>query len=193
MSFKIRLLNKRSGNTTPRTQIQTLKRQHHRMWIASGLVLALSGCFDSDDDNDYQAPEENAAPVAVDQMLTTQADIAFDGTLTATDEDGDALTFGLGENGSLGSAEVNTDGTFTYTPNAQVTGSDSFTFTVSDGVNPDVTATVSVTIEAQQVSFSSYTRDAFSQASTDEPLPVNGREFIQDADDTTFDDLLIGQ
>ncbi|MEC7480574.1 MAG: Ig-like domain-containing protein, partial [Pseudomonadota bacterium] len=95
--------------------------------------------------------------------------------------------------GGLGNAEINADGSFTYTPNAQVTGSDSFTFIVSDGVNPEVTATVSVTIEAQQVSFSSYTRDAFNQAPTDEPLPINGREFTQDADDTTFDDLLIGQ
>ena len=95
MSMKIRLLNKRGGNTAPNKQTPSL-RQQHRMWIASGLVLALSGCFDSDDDNDYQAPEENVAPVAVDQMLTTQADIAFDGTLTASDEDGDALTFGLG-------------------------------------------------------------------------------------------------
>ncbi|MHC6647391.1 Ig-like domain-containing protein [Alteromonas sp. HB246098] len=192
MSTKIRLFNECSGNTAPNKQT-SVNRQQHRLWIASGLVLALSGCFDSDDDNDYQAPEENSAPVAVDQMLTTQADIAFDGTLTATDEDGDALTFGLGENGSLGSAEVNADGSFTYTPNAQVTGSDSFTFTVSDGVNSEVTASVSVTIEAQQVSFSSYTRDAFNQAPTDKPLPINGREFTQDADDTTFDDLLIDQ
>lgn len=192
MSKKIRLFNK-NLNASSFAKSAQAPLQKHRVWIISGLVLALSGCFDSDDDNDYQAPEENAAPVAVDEMLTTQADIAIDGTLTATDADGDALTFGLGENGMLGNAEVNTDGSFTYTPNAQVTGSDSFTFTVSDGVNPEVTATVSVTIEAQQVSFSSYTRDAFNQEPTDEPLPINGREFTQDADDTTFDDLLIGQ
>ena len=192
MSKKIRLFNK-NLNASSFAKSAQAPLQKHRVWIISGLVLALSGCFDSDDDNDYQAPEENAAPVAVDEMLTTQADIAIDGTLTATDADGDPLTFGLGENGTLGNAEVNVDGSFTYTPNAQVTGSDSFTFTVSDGVNPEVTATVSVTIEAQQVSFSSYTRDAFNQAPTDEPLPINGREFPQDADDTTFDDLLIGQ
>ena len=192
MSTKIRLLNKRSDATAPKKQTPG-KRQQHRMWIASGLVLALSGCFDSDDDNDYQAPDDSAAAVAVDEMLTTQAAIAIDGTLSATDADGDALTFGLDENGTLGNAEVNTDGSFTYTPNAQVTGSDSFTFTVSDGVNPEVTATISVTIEAQQVSFSSYTRDAFNQAPTDEPLPINGREFTQDADNSTFDDLLIDQ
>lgn len=192
MSKKIRLFNK-NLNASSFAKSAQAPLQKHRVWIISGLVLALSGCFDSDDDNDYQVPEENAAPVAVDEMLTTQADIAIDGTLTATDADGDALTFGLGENGTLGNAEVNTDGSFTYTPNAQVTGSDSFTFTVSDGVNPEVTATVSVTIEAQQVSFSSYARDAFNQEPTDEPLPINGREFTQDADDTTFDDLLIGQ
>ena len=192
MSMKIRLFNK-NPNAPASMKSAQAALQKHKLWVISGLVLALTGCFDSDDDNDYQAPEENVAPVAVDEMLTTQADIAFDGTLTATDDDGDALTFGLGENGTLGNAEVNADGSFTYTPNAQVTGSDSFTFTVSDGVNPEVTATVSVTIEAQQVSFSSYTRDAFNQAPTDEPLPINGREFTQDADDTTFDDLLIGQ
>ena len=192
MSMKIRLFNK-NPNAPASMKSGQAPLQKHKLWVISGLVLALTGCFDSDDDNDYQAPEENVAPVAVDEMLTTQADIAFDGTLTATDADGDALTFGLGENGMLGNAEVNADGNFTYTPNAQVTGSDSFTFTVSDGVNPEVTATVSVTIEAQQVSFSSYTRDAFNQAPTDEPLPINGREFTQDADDTTFDDLLIGQ
>ncbi|MFD3306613.1 Ig-like domain-containing protein [Alteromonas macleodii] len=192
MSMKIRLFNK-NPNAPASMKSAQAPLQKHKLWVISGLVLALTGCFDSDDDNDYQAPEENAAPVAVDEMLTTQADIALDGTLTATDADGDALTFGLGENGTLGNAEVNADGSFTYTPDAQVTGSDSFTFTVSDGVNPEVTATVSVTIEAQQVSFSSYTRDAFNQAPTDEPLPINGREFTQDADDTTFDDLLIGQ
>ena len=192
MSMKIRLFNK-NPNAPASMKSAQAPLQKHKLWVISGLVLALSGCFDSDDDNDYQAPEENVAPVAVDEMLTTQADISIDGTLTATDADGDSLTFGLGENGTLGNAEVNVDGSFTYTPNAQVTGSDSFTFTVSDGVNPEVTATVSVTIEAQQVSFSSYTRDAFNQAPTDEPLPINGREFTQDADDTTFDDLLIGQ
>lgn len=164
-------------------------RNIHRIWIATSLALALSGCFDSDDDN--KAPEINEAPVAVDDMLTTQADIAFEGTLGASDPENDPLSFALEENGSLGSAAVNADGSFTYTPNAQVTGSDSFTFSVSDSFNQKVTGTVTVTIEAQQLSVTSYTRAAFNQAPTDEPLPVNGREFTQDADDAAFDDLLI--
>lgn len=190
MLTKINSFNTRFDNASVATSMPPFT---FKGAIVASVVLALTGCFDSDDDNDYQAPEENVAPVAVDQMLTTQADIAFEGTLTATDEDGDMLTFELGNNGSLGNAEVNPDGSFSYTPNAQVIGNDSFTFTVSDGINPEVIATVSITIEAQQVSFSSYTREAFNQASTDEPLPINARVFTQDADDTTFDDLLIDQ
>ena len=90
MSMKIRLFNK-NPNAPAFVKSGQAPLQKHKLWVISGLVLALTGCFDSDDDNDYQAPEENVAPVAVDEMLTTQADIAFDGTLTATDADGDAL------------------------------------------------------------------------------------------------------
>lgn len=168
---------------------QPSNRKLHRIWIATSLALALSGCFDSDDDN--KVPEVNEAPVAVDDTLTTQADIALEGTLSATDPENDPLTFALADDGTLGTATVNSDGSFTYTPNAQVTGSDSFTFSVSDGFNQQVTGTVTVTIEAQQLSVTSYTREVFNQAPTDEPLPVNGREFTQDADDAAFDDLLI--
>lgn len=159
-----------------------------RVSVLSMLLISLTGCFDGDDDD---KDDVNASPVAVDDMLTTQADIAFEGSLTASDDDGDTLMYALVEDGSLGSVVVNANGTFTYSPNAQVIGNDSFTFSVSDGVNPEVTGTVSVMIEAQQVSFSNYTRDAFNQAPTDKPLPLNGREFTQDAAETTFDDLLI--
>jgi VCBS repeat-containing protein len=149
------------------------------------LATALIGCSDSDDD------EPNLAPVAVDETFTTQADIAFGGALTAVDPNGDAVSFALDQNGTLGSVDIAANGNFTYTPNAQVTGSDSFTFSVSDG-EASSTGTIMITIEAQQLSVTSYTREAFAQAPTDSPLPVNGREFTQDADEASFDDL-IGQ
>ena len=54
-----------------------------------------------------------------------------------------------------------------------------------------MTATVNITIEALQVSFNDYSRAAFEQSATDEPLPVNGREFEQDVTDPmAYDDLL---
>lgn len=169
-------------------------KQHRSSIIKQGIKLgslvaltaALAGCFDSDDDE-----EPNLAPVAVDEMFTTQADIAFDGALTAVDPNGDTVSFALDQDGTLGTVDIATNGSFTYTPNAQVTGNDSFTFSVSDG-EASSTGTIMITIEAQQLSVTSYTREVFAQAPTDTPLPVNGREFTQDADDTSFDDL-IGQ
>jgi large repetitive protein len=67
------------------------------------------------------------------------------------DGDGDAdpsatLSASLAESPSHGSVTVNTDGTFTYTPNASYSGSDGFTVTVSGSETPSRTATESVTV-----------------------------------------------
>ncbi|MDP2535877.1 Ig-like domain-containing protein [Alteromonas stellipolaris] len=157
-----------------------------RGMVLVGAVSALTGCFDNDDDK----PEVNVAPVAEDAMFTTQADIAFAEMLSASDANGDALTYTLATDSANGTTTVTEDGDFTYTPNAQFTGTDTFVFSVTDGVNDADMGEVTITIEAQQVSFSSYTRDAFNQEATDEPLPINGRAFTQDAEESSFDDLL---
>ena len=66
---------------------------------------------------------------------------------TLTDDiDGDALTYTITTplaNGTL--TPTGTPGHYTYTPNANFTGPDSFTYTVSDGTLTD-TGTVSVTV-----------------------------------------------
>lgn len=163
-----------------------------KLLLLSVVSLALTGCFD-DDDDDKEMPEMNTAPEAVSEAFITQTDTAFSDMLSASDADGDTLTYSLDTEAMLGTVEVMDDGSFTYTPNAQVTGEDSFTFSVSDG-EASATGTISVTIEMLEVSVSQYTRDAFAQDATDMPLPVNGREFIQDADDPdAFDDLLMDQ
>lgn len=164
-----------------------------KMLLLAGMTVSLSACFDSDDDDDMDNDGDmaNAAPTVTDATYTTQADIAFTEVLAAADPEGDALTYAIEEQPTLGTVEVTDTGEFTYTPAAQVTGMDSFVFSVSDGNNDAVTGTVSITIENQQVSFTQYTRDAFAQAPTDQPLPVNGRSFTDDADETAFDDLLM--
>ena len=86
---------------------------------------------------------------------------------------------------------VSENGDFTYQPNPEVTGSDSFTFTVSDGVNEPVSGSVNITIEALAVTFSTYSRAAFAQDPQDEPLVTNGRSFTQDVEDPdAYNDLL---
>lgn len=89
----------------------------------------------------------NDAPVANNAGLNVTQDTPKTGSLSATDVDGDTLTFAITINGTRGSAaltNVNT-GAFTYTPNAGEAGADSFSFSVTDGQTSNV-ATVSVTI-----------------------------------------------
>lgn len=91
----------------------------------------------------------------------------------------------------LGMVTVDNTGEFTYQPYDEVTGSDSFTYTVTDGVNAEVVGTVNITIEALELTFSSTSRAAFNQQTSDKPLAINGRAFIQDvADPAAYDDLL---
>ncbi|MDC8832338.1 Ig-like domain-containing protein [Alteromonas gilva] len=155
---------------------------------ASSLVLA--GCLDSDSKDDYQ--DINRAPVASDLMLTTQTETPIVESLSATDADGDGLTFALSAEPELGAVTVSANGDFTYTPFDEITGTDSFTFTVSDGQAHAVTGSVSITIEALEVSVTAAIRDAFSQAPTAEPIKLNGRIYVQDATNPAeFDDLLV--
>ena len=90
----------------------------------------------------------NDVPVAVGQSKTTDEDTPVSGTVTATDVDGDKLTFAKVIGPTLGTLVFNSDGTFTYTPNSNKSGSDSFTFTANDGTATSAPATVSITINA---------------------------------------------
>ena len=89
----------------------------------------------------------NDTPVGTNDTVTTDEDSVANGNVLTNDNDldGDALTAALATGPSNGSVDVNSDGSFEYTPNANFNGSDSFTYTVSDGVLTD-TATVNVTV-----------------------------------------------
>ena len=149
-----------------------------------GVVLSLaaamlvSGC---NNDVDELPITKNASPTTISVDLITQTETPITDMLSANDENGDTLTFSLDQEPMLGMVTIDSNGSFTYQPNAEVTGSDSFTFTASDGI----------TIEALEVSFASYSRAAFSQQPSDKPLAVNGRAFIQDVEEpAAYDDLI---
>jgi hypothetical protein len=76
---------------------------------------------------------------------TVSKNTSLNGVLQATDADGDPLIFALGTAASHGTISVNANGNFIYTPTNGWTGTDSFTFTVSDGV-ASASATVSITV-----------------------------------------------
>jgi len=93
-------------------------------------------------------PAGNRPPNAVDDTATTVEDqpktIAV--LTNDTDPDGDTLLVSAASDAAHGSADINADGTITYTPDAGFVGSDSFTYTVSDGRGGSDTATVSMTV-----------------------------------------------
>uniref|UniRef100_UPI001B31962E cadherin-like domain-containing protein n=1 Tax=Priestia flexa TaxID=86664 RepID=UPI001B31962E len=66
--------------------------------------------------------------------------------VTATDADGDPLTFSLQNAPANGVVVVNVDGTFTYTPNLNFNGTDAFTVLVSDGQGGTAVSTINITI-----------------------------------------------
>ena len=92
----------------------------------------------------------NDAPVANNGSLNTSEDSAANGTLSANDVDGNALSYSIVSNGSKGTVAITNaaTGTYTYTPNLNATGSDSFTFKANDGLVNSNTATITVNIAA---------------------------------------------
>jgi uncharacterized repeat protein (TIGR03803 family) len=91
-------------------------------------------------------------PVSSDGTATVTAGASTQGTLTATDADGDSLTYSIVKNGSQGTAVI-TDaagGTFMYTANVGSGGTDTFTFKANDGWRDSNIATVTVTIARPQ-------------------------------------------
>lgn len=97
----------------------------------------------------FELPPTNNPPMASDDMATTEEDtpVVIDVLANDSDSDGNSLTITAVTQGDHGNTVVNNGATVTYTPDAGFTGSDEFTYTVSDGTD-QVTATVMVTVTA---------------------------------------------
>ena len=92
----------------------------------------------------------NDDPVAVADADTTNEDMAITMTVLSNDSDveNDTLSVSAVTQGTNGSV-THTANDVTYTPNADTHGSDSFSYTVSDGNGGSDTATVTVTVTEQ--------------------------------------------
>ena len=89
--------------------------------------------------------ESNTPPVGLDQELTIPMNSAIGITLTATEADGDSVTYKLVEAPLHGSLS-GTAPTLTYIPTDGYAGADRFTFQASDGQAQSNTATVKITV-----------------------------------------------
>ena len=95
----------------------------------------------------------NVAPVAVNDAYSTHEDtpltVPAPGVLANdTDTEGDPLTAIKVSDPAHGVVTLNADGSFTYTPTANYSGADSFTYRANDGAANSNTVTVSLTVHA---------------------------------------------
>lgn len=74
----------------------------------------------------------NQAPSVTPVQLTGQSEGPITGTLGAVDPDGDALAYSITAKPQYGTAVVNGDGSYTYTPASGFGGNDNFVVSVSD-------------------------------------------------------------
>ncbi|WP_413692904.1 beta strand repeat-containing protein [Pseudoalteromonas sp. KJ10-2] len=110
-------------------------------------------------------------PVADDTVLvadsaTTDEDtpVVIDVVANDTDADGEVSPVASVTDGTNGTVSINTDGTVTYTPNADFNGEDEFTYTNADGNTETVTVTVEPVADDTVL--------VADSATTDEDTPV---------------------
>ena len=92
-------------------------------------------------------PVNDAPRASADFASTTKnLPVTIGVLLNDSDPDGDVLRVTGAVNSSHGTVVVNADGTLRYTPKKSFTGTDRFTYTVSDGRGGSASATVTVSV-----------------------------------------------
>ena len=134
----------------------------------------------------------NDAPVATDVSVSTNEDIALNSSVAsaASDVDSGSLTFSQVTGPSNGSLVFNSDGTFTYTPNANYNGSDSFTYKVNDGSLDSAVKTVTITINA--VNDAPVANNTSFSTNEDTPLASTLVPYASDVDSPSLTFILVG-
>jgi len=122
----------------------------------------------------------NQAPLAGNDSYTTNQNtavtVAVPGILgNDTDPEGATLTAQLVNGPSHGTLTLNAEGSFTYTPTTNYSGSDSFTYKASDGATSSNEATVTITVQNMPpvAVNDSYSTDANTALNQAEPGVLN--------------------
>ncbi|WP_156360139.1 Ig-like domain-containing protein [Sphingomonas sp. Leaf10] len=97
-------------------------------------------------------PVENLAPIVGSDAFNGKEDGRLSGNVLSNDRDpeGKALSASLVDGPNNGTIQFSADGSFVYVPKAGWSGSDSFVYAASDGVNK-TNGTVKLTVEAAPI------------------------------------------
>jgi gliding motility-associated-like protein len=91
--------------------------------------------------NVYQVAADNNPPIANNDAVSTPVNTPVNGNVAANDSDPDAgqtLTFTKIEDTKNGTVTFNDNGTFSYTPNTDFEGKDTFRYKVCDSATPSL-------------------------------------------------------
>jgi hypothetical protein len=73
------------------------------------------------------------------------------GTVTGSDPQNRLLTFAIAAGPSNGSLTMGDDGSYSYTPNADFNGTDTFTFIATNGTQTSTAGTVTITVDQLEI------------------------------------------
>lgn len=140
---------------------------------------------------DVVSTSSNTPPTANADVYTVATGVMLNGNVLENDHDADddTLTSSLVSDTSKGILVLNSDGTFTYTPNANATGQDNFVYQVSDGKGG--TAQATVTINIITTSGNNSPNAASDSATTDEDTMLNGASVLANDSDPDGDSLTV--
>ncbi|WP_184037254.1 Ig-like domain-containing protein, partial [Chitinivorax tropicus] len=116
------------------------------------------------------------------QQITTNEDTPIQGKVTATDIDGDTLTYTIGDRPSQGTVSIDSNGNYTYTPAADYFGKDRFTVVVDDGKGGKTTLTIDVNV----LPINDAPIAQNQSVTTPEDQPISGKVFSSDGDGDTL-------
>lgn len=90
----------------------------------------------------------NRSPETSDSSFATDEDNPLIEYVEATDPEGDDITFSIVGEPENGTVSITPEGQFTYQPDANYNGSDSFTFKVEDSYGGNSEGTVTITVDS---------------------------------------------
>ncbi|WP_211455748.1 Ig-like domain-containing protein [Comamonas sp. PE63] len=127
-------------------------------------------------DPDY-VPGQNFDPATGQYTVTgTEDQASINGKVTGTDADGNAITYTKKSDPGHGSVTVNPDGSYSYTPNKDWSGSDSFTIELDDGKGGKTSTTVTVNVTPEQDAFDDAATTGFEKSVT---IDVLGNDLFE--------------
>ncbi|MEK6669636.1 MAG: cadherin-like domain-containing protein, partial [Pseudomonadota bacterium] len=174
---------------TPQAFSESAAREGVSGLVQTTAPQASAGAADVPTAPAVPATPANVAPNVGNYSQVTNEDQSVSGQVQGSDTNGDSLNYSKASDPQHGKVVVNADGSYTYTPNANYNGGDSFTVLVSDGKGG--TALSTVNIEVSPVNDKPTVEDPSGnidpvtghyKATTDEDKPVSGKVSASDVD-----------